>query len=185
MMKKTDSRKSHGNAVFIACVDDVIITDRTAGLCYIFYATLMCAFDVITEWEKCVTAKSYACVFCYPCLFLFHREWLWLFCEEVLPCTITQHIFIFVTYIYIDNIVAIGTTDSRFERKCHDFWILTKPPYVCLVTSQTCAVDATLLTCTDADCLTVFYIAYTIDLRVFQSDERYDEVAFSFWCECL
>lgn len=110
---------------------------------------------------------------------------LWLLAEEVLPYTILQHVFPFIADIYVDGVVAVGTADSLFERKIHHLGTLTQPPFVCLGTSQTCAVDAALLTSTDTDGLTIFHIAYRVALCVFQRDERDDEVALCLCCECL
>ena len=87
--------------------------------------------------------------------------------------------------VYVDGVVAVGATDAVNERKVHHFRVLTQPPDVCLVASEACAVDAALLTGTDADSLTVLHVAYRVRLCVLQCDERDDEVADSFLGEIL
>ena len=41
----------HGDTIFVTCLNNIVVTDRTASLCDIFYATLVSTLDVVTEWE--------------------------------------------------------------------------------------------------------------------------------------
>ena len=47
VMEQSDSGKYHRHVILITAFDDRIIADGAAGLCNVFYAALMCAFDVI------------------------------------------------------------------------------------------------------------------------------------------
>ena len=58
-MEQSDSGKYHRHVILITAFDDRIIADGAAGLCNVFYAALMCAFDVIGKREECVRAKGY------------------------------------------------------------------------------------------------------------------------------
>ena len=54
--------------------------------------------------------------------------------------------------------------------------MLPQVPRIGLAARQTRAVDAALLSGTDADGLAIFHVAHRIRLGVLQRDERYDEV---------
>ena len=59
VMEQSDSGKYHRHVILITAFDDRIIADGAAGLCNVFYAALMCAFNVIGKREECVRAKGY------------------------------------------------------------------------------------------------------------------------------
>ena len=63
MMEQTDSGKCHCHIVFVAGLDNVIVTDGTARLCNICNAASMCALDVISKWEERIGTKCNICVF--------------------------------------------------------------------------------------------------------------------------
>lgn len=54
MMEEANVSKRHGDAVLIACIDNIIVTDATACFCYVFYTTLVSTLDVVTEWEESI-----------------------------------------------------------------------------------------------------------------------------------
>ncbi len=56
-MEKSDSCKCHHHSILIAGIDNCVITDRSARLCNIFHATLMCTLNIITEREECIGTK--------------------------------------------------------------------------------------------------------------------------------
>ena len=37
-MEQTDACECHSDVVLIACLDNIVVTDRTAGLCNVLYA---------------------------------------------------------------------------------------------------------------------------------------------------
>ena len=59
VMEQSDSGKYHCHVVLVTAFDDRVIADRATGLCNVFYAALMCAFDVIGEREECIGAQGY------------------------------------------------------------------------------------------------------------------------------
>ena len=54
--------------------------------------------------------------------------------------------------------------------------MLPQPPDICLVPSQSGAVDSGLLSSTDTDCLTILDIADRIRLGIFQGNQRNQQV---------
>ena len=52
MVEKPHSRERHGNAVLIACHDDMIVTDGAAGFCDVLNSALVSALDVVAEGEE-------------------------------------------------------------------------------------------------------------------------------------
>ena len=56
MVEQTDTGKCHYHAVLIAGFNDLIISYRAAGLCYIFYTALICSVNVISKWEEGIRA---------------------------------------------------------------------------------------------------------------------------------
>ena len=87
--------------------------------------------------------------------------------------------------VYINGVVAVGTTDAFLEGQGHHLRMLAQPPDVGLVASQTGTVDAALLTGADADSLTVLDVADAVRLCIFQRDECDDEVALGISSESL
>ncbi len=159
-MEQTHAGERHCDAVLVASVDDIVVTYRTACLCYILYAALVSTLDVVAEREESVRTESYAAVLGYPCLLLLHCEHLGLLLEEHLPCSVTQNVVMVLRDIYVDGVVAISATDVVHEGKIHHLRVLAQPPDVSLVAGETCAVDAALLSGTGAECLPVLYEAY-------------------------
>ena len=54
MVEQSHSCECHGDAVLVACHDDVIVTDRAAGFSDILNAALVGTLNVVTEWEECI-----------------------------------------------------------------------------------------------------------------------------------
>ena len=54
VVEKSDSRECHCDTVLVAGVDNIIVTDGAAGLCYVFYTASVRSFNVVTEWEECI-----------------------------------------------------------------------------------------------------------------------------------
>ena len=137
----------------------------------------MCPLHIVAEGEEGVAAQADAAQLGYPLLFLFAGERLGLPGEELLPCSFAQHVVGLVANVEVDGVVAVGAADALFEWQCHHLRALAQPPDVGLLSGQSGAVDAALLTGTDADGLSVFHVADGVRLRVFQCDKGDNEVA--------
>ena len=70
MMEQTQAAKCHGNAVFVAGVNHLLIADGTAGLDNSGHAAAMRALNVVAEGEKRVAAEGNACDLAEPFLLL-------------------------------------------------------------------------------------------------------------------
>ena len=56
MVEQTDACKRHGDAVFVAGFNDIVVTHRAACLGDVLYAALVRALDVVAEGEESVRA---------------------------------------------------------------------------------------------------------------------------------
>ena len=54
MMEQADTGKCHGNAVFIAGFDNMVITYGTSGLCNVFNTAFVSTFNIVAEGEECI-----------------------------------------------------------------------------------------------------------------------------------
>lgn len=56
VMEQTDSCKCHRHVVLVAALDDSVVTNRSARLCDVLDAALVCALDVVAEREEGIGA---------------------------------------------------------------------------------------------------------------------------------
>src|SRR5574344_786071 len=124
MMEQTNASKCHCYAVFVACVNNIVVTYGTTCLCDKFHTALVCSLYIVAEWEESVTTQCYFRVFCYPCFLLFHCENFRLLCKEVLPYTVCQYVIVVFTDIYIDCIISVCTTYLFYPWQVHHFRML-------------------------------------------------------------
>ena len=177
VVEQSHVSEGHGHIVFVAGLDDIVVTDAAAGLCDVLHATLVGALDVVAEGEESVGAQTYVGVLGNPFFLLSTGEDSRLLGEELLPCAFAQYIVVLFAEVDVDGVVAVGTADTRFERKVENLRALAQPPLIGLVAGETCAVDAALLTGSDADSLSVLDIADAVALCIFQCDEGNLQVA--------
>ena len=52
MVEETHTRKCHCNTVLVAGFNNIVVTDRAAGLCNKGYAASLCSVDVVAEGEE-------------------------------------------------------------------------------------------------------------------------------------
>ena len=60
-MEQAQSGKCHSHLILVACLNDIVISDRSARLCHVFYAALMGALNIVSKWEEGVRAKRHIC----------------------------------------------------------------------------------------------------------------------------
>jgi hypothetical protein len=58
MMEQPQTAKGHDNAVFIACINYLLVADGTAGLDNGGHTAAMRALNVVTEREESVAAQT-------------------------------------------------------------------------------------------------------------------------------
>ena len=98
--------------------------------------------------------------------------------KEPLPVRREQGVVVLVTRrVYVDGVVAVGAAHIVLEREGEHLRALAQLPDIRLVSRQTRAVDARLLSRADPDRLSVDGVADRVGLGVFQCDEREQEVA--------
>lgn len=52
MVEQADTRKCHGNIIFITCFDDMVVAYGTTPVVLVVYSALMCTFDIIAKGEE-------------------------------------------------------------------------------------------------------------------------------------
>ena len=185
MVEQAHAGECHGDTVFVAGLNHIVVAHGTSGLGNELHSTLVGALDIVAKGEEGVAAKCHTSVAGNPLLFLLTAQWLGAGGEELLPCALAQYVVVIIADIHVDGVVAVGTADAIDKWKTHHFRVLAKPPDVGLVACEACAMDAALLSGTDSDGLSVFHIAYAVALCVFQRNQRDDEVAAGFIGESL
>ena len=136
MVEQPYAGEGHCYAILVASLDNIVVTNRAAGLCYVLDTALVGTLYVVAEREEGVAAEAYACVLGYPCLLLLHGEHLRLLLEELLPCALCQHVVVLLADVNVDCVVAVGTAYAVNERQVHHLRVLAQPPDVGLVACQ-------------------------------------------------
>ena len=95
----------------------------------------MRTLNVVAKWEESIRTECNTRILGNPLLTFFTCQRLWAFCEELLPYTILQYIFILIRDVDIDSVISISTTNILLKWKIHHFWTLAQPPFVSLTTS--------------------------------------------------
>ena len=60
VVEQSDSREDHGHAILIAALNDRVIADGAARLCYIVNAGSAGPLDIVREGEESIGAQSHA-----------------------------------------------------------------------------------------------------------------------------
>lgn len=151
MMEQAQAGHGHGDIVFIARFDDIVVADRAAGLGDVVDAAAMGPFNVVAKGEEGIAAQGYAVELGDPGFLFFPCERFRFFREQVLPDAVGQDVFVVIGDVDVDGVVTVRTADIVAERQVQDFRVLAEPPDIGLVAGQARAVDAGLLASTDAD----------------------------------
>lgn len=61
MMEKPNPSECHGDAVFVARHDDMVVTDGATSLCNELHTTLMGTLDIVTEGEEGQSREPPSC----------------------------------------------------------------------------------------------------------------------------
>ena len=117
MVEQTNAGECHRHSVFVAHIDHVVVTDRSARLGDILYAALVGTLDIVAEWEEGVRAESHILHLVEPCAFLLFCEYRRLLCEDLLPLTLSENIHVLISDINVDGVVAVRTFDFVDKRK--------------------------------------------------------------------
>ena len=104
-MEQTSAGEAHGDVIFVGGLDDIVVTDRAAGLGDVAHAGLAGALHVVAEGEEGITAHSHAGQLSDPLLLFLGGEYLGLDLEGVLPHAVGQNVLILIGGVNIDSIV--------------------------------------------------------------------------------
>ena len=114
-MEQADAGECHCDIVLVAGLDDIVVTDRTAGLCNVSNNGLLCTLDVVTEREECVRSKTHIGILCKPCLLLLDGKYRRLYLEDALPLTLAEYVLILIADVNVDRIVTVSAADVVYE----------------------------------------------------------------------
>lgn len=91
MMEQTDTRERHGNAIFIASFNHMVIAYRTTRLDNVIYSTLMGTLNIVSKREECIRTQrnTFQCI--QPSPFFFTGQHFRFLRKELLPNTVSQH----------------------------------------------------------------------------------------------
>ena len=170
-MEQTDPGKCHGDTVLVAGLDDLAVADGTARLCDILHAALSGALNVVSEGEEGVTSQGNALHAVQPGAFFLSGENIRLLCKEMLPVAVGKKIHVLRSDVNVDGVVPFRAAHILLEGKVEDLGSLAQIPVVRFAAGKSRAVHAGLLSCPDADGLSVRDVAYGIGLGVLQGDE--------------
>ena len=114
MMEQTDTRERHGNAIFIASFNHMVIAYRTTRLGNVIYSTLMGTLNIVSKREECIRTQrnTFQCI--QPSPFFFTGQHFRFLRKELLPNTVSQHIVMVFTDIDINRIITVGTADFLY-----------------------------------------------------------------------
>lgn len=54
-MEEANVSKRHSDAILVAGINNIVVTDTTACFCYVFNTTLMSTLNIVAEWEESIT----------------------------------------------------------------------------------------------------------------------------------
>ena len=117
MVEQSYSCEAHCHAVFVACLDNIVIADRTTRLCDILDAALVSALDIVAEWEESIRTEADILHLVKPCTLLLTGKYRRLLGEEFLPGAVGENIHVFVAHVYINRVVTVSSADTLLERK--------------------------------------------------------------------
>ena len=158
-MEQTHSRECHYHAVLIGALDYEVVADGSAGLCNILNAASVSALYIITEGEERVGTEGNAVDGCKVSLDLLVGKRLGLYGEVLLPVAVSTYVILVAVDVSVYNVISVGSAESVLKGQGKHLFMLTKEPGIRLLTCKTGAVDSGLLTCTNADSLTVYRVA--------------------------
>lgn len=124
MMEQSYACHGHGDVIFIACLNNMVVANGASGLGDVRYTAFVRALNVVTEGEEGVATQGHFLVLGYPGLLFICGERRRFGGEELLPSAVLQQIFVFVTNVLVNGVVTIGTANVFLEGQIHDLWAL-------------------------------------------------------------
>ena len=148
MVEQANAAECHGNAVFVAGVDHLLVANGAAGLHNGSHAAAMGALDVVAKREEGIAAHAHARYMAQILALFGLGKRGGLLGEGFGPHIVTDHILGVIAQIHINGVVAVGLGNVGTERQIQHLVHVAQLPVIGLLACQTGAVDAALLPCT-------------------------------------
>ena len=177
MVEQAHTGERHDHTVAVGAFDHGVVADGPARLGNIGNAALFGALDVIAEREKRVRPEGNAGNGIQIGALLGFGEGFGAGGKILLPNALGANVLFVLIDIAVDHVVAIGAAECGQKRKIQHLLVLAQKPGVGFGAGKARAVNAGLLTRANADCLTVYGEADRVGLRIFEGDERNDQIA--------
>ena len=137
----------------------------------------MRALHVIAKGEERIAAQRHILQALEPFALFLCGERLRPHREILLPHIVAQHVFPLLGNVDVDGVIAVRPAHTLAELERHDLGMLPQIPAIGLIARQARAVDARLLARAHADGLAAQRIAHGIRLRVFERNQRDQQIA--------
>ena len=179
MVEKSHASKRHNHAVVVARLYNSVVAYRAAGFRNVRNAGFLCSVNVVAEREESVASYRNAGYGGEVCFLFFRCERFGTAGEDSLPSSVCENVVAVIGDVYVDSVVSVGATYAVKEWERENFRMLAEMPDVRFVSRKTCAVYSRLLTCADADCLSVYCVANGVGLRIFERYKRDYKISYS------
>jgi len=159
MMEQTHAGECHYHTVSVTGLDNEIVTDRAARLCYVGNTASLCSLNIVSKREERIRANGNACdrIEILSCLTVGKR--LGTGGKILLPVALCTNVLLVLIDISVSNIISVGTGNCGKERKGENLFMLAEMPGISLGSCETGAVNSRLLTCPNAYSLSLICIA--------------------------
>ena len=176
MVEKSHSGKCHNHTVFIALLDNEVVTDGATGLCNILYTGCVSTLDVIRKGEEGIGCKCNLVKAVKPCALFLCGQRLGTGGEIVLPDAVGGYVLLVTVDVAVDDVIPLGSSHLIKEGEREGLGMLTKEPGIRLRTCKSGAMDTRLLSRADTDSLSVYRVADRIGLCILKGNESNDKV---------
>ena len=116
-MEQSHSGKCHCHSVLVRSLDNLVVTNGSAGLCNVLNAALLSTLDVITEGEECIGTECNVFHGIQPRSLFFSGKYFGFYLENSLPGAFRKYIFVLLADVYVDCVVSVRTADAVNELK--------------------------------------------------------------------
>ena len=94
VVEQPDPCKGHDDIIFVACIDNIIISNGASRLGDVCYPAPVGSLDIVTEREERIGAEGHARHLVQPCPLFFGSEHFRLYFKDVRPCIISKYIHV-------------------------------------------------------------------------------------------
>jgi hypothetical protein len=142
---------SEHDVMLVRCLDTFSIHNTSARSSEVSDTALPRPMNVIREGEERVTGASHIIQLCLPLSFLLLAQALRNGIEQTFPLRLLATFELLTGDEQVDSVRLVCAFDTLFEWEGKHTWVIAEPPDVGFGTCETGAVDAGLLTCTNAN----------------------------------